>query len=408
MKRLLGDNTQLLLSLYIPSMVMSFGQGMVAPTIPILASSFDVSIGLAAQAVTAQVLGRTVALIPAGIVIDRLGRRPALLGGPLLIAAASVLAATTPIFALLLVAQFLSGAGGSFWQMSREIVAVDVVQPAQRGRMMSGFMGTHSVGTAIGPVFGGVIGDLLGFRAVFWAYGLIALGTFLVSASIRETGSVRRQAGPRSLLNIGSVREIEPYFRVTYVVLILNTFVAMMRGALITSMVPLYVGVQLGYTSTQVGAIFSIYGLVNVLMIAPTGYLSDTKGRKSVVVPSTIIAAAVFIAFPLATQLWQLSILGGLTGVATGLALGTMATYSYDVIPVTARARLQALRRIIGDSGALLGPLLGGLAADQWGASSVFWLFVPIQLVAGVAIIFFARESLGYVKAQAQADQRDR
>ena len=420
LKRLnFGGNAQLLLSLYIPSMVMSFGHGMVAPIIPILAASFGVSIGLAAQVVTAQIVGRTVSLIPAGIIIDRWGRKPPLLGGPLLIAIASIMAATTPIFPLLLLSQFLAGVGGSLWATAREIVAVDVVQPGQRGRMMSGFMGTNSVGTALGPVLGGVVGGIFGFQALFWIYGLIALGTFAISLGIRETGRPATRASSSGSpfpgkgaggkgsnpLNIGSVREVEPYFRVTYVVLIANTFVAMMRGALITSMVPLYVGVQLGYSPIEVGTIFSIYGLVNVLMIAPTGYLSDTKGRKAVVVPSTLIAAAVFLAFPVMTQMWQLSILGGLTGVATGLALGTMATYTYDVIPAHARGRLQTLRRVIGDSGALLGPLLGGIAADQWGAGSVFWLFVPLQLISGLAIIFLARESLAHVKALAAAEE---
>jgi MFS family permease len=381
-------------------MVMSFGQGMVAPTIPVLAASFGVSIGFAAQAVTAQVAGRTVALIPVGMIIDRFGRKPALLGGPILIACASLLAATTLAFPLLLLAQFLTGVGSSMWQTSREIVAVDVVQPGQRGRMMSGFMGTSSVGLALGPVLGGIVSDLFGFRSVFWVYGLIALATFAISLRIRETSS--RPQSRRSLLNLGSVKEVEPYFRVTYVVLIVNTFVAMMRGALITSMVPLYVGVQLGYSSTQVGTIFGVYGLVNFLMIAPTGLLLDTRGRKAVVVPSTLIAAAVFALFPLASQMWQLSALGGLTGVATGLALGSMATYTYDVIPAHARGRLQTLRRIIGDSGALAGPVVGGLVADRYGAGTVFWLFVPLQLIAGGLIIFVARESLAHVKAQAK------
>ncbi|MSQ28228.1 MAG: hypothetical protein EXR51_08850 [Dehalococcoidia bacterium] len=49
-----------LLSLYIPALIMSFGQGMVGTTIPILAHSFNGSVGLAAQAVTAQLQGRAI------------------------------------------------------------------------------------------------------------------------------------------------------------------------------------------------------------------------------------------------------------------------------------------------------------------------------------------------------------
>jgi MFS family permease len=382
-------------------MVMSLGQGMVVPTIPALAATFDVSAGLAAQLVTAGILGRFVALLPAGYLLDRFGRKPVLVTGPLIVASGSALTAVAPVFPLLLVAQFLTGTGSSAWQVAREVTAVDVVRPEQRGRMMSGFMGMSSVGVAVGPVLGGIVTDLLGFRAVFWVYALMGVCTLLVSLRIRETAHPRRSA-PRSLFNVGRVSEVEPYFRTTYVVLIFNTFVAMMRGALINSLLPLYVGLQLGFSSTVVGTLFGIYGLVNVLMIAPTGVLSDSRGRKAVVVPSTFIATFVFLAFPLATGVVPLSILAALMGVATGLALGTMATYTYDVIPDHARARLQALRRLFGDMGGIMGPAMGGTIADLASPSAAFWAFVPLQLVSGLLITFMARESLDHVRNSAR------
>src|SRR5438552_2732665 len=98
----LSDTARVLISLYIPALVMSFGQGMVVPTIPALAATFGVSPGVAAQLITAGVLGRTVALIPVGMLLDRVGRKPALLGGPLIIAAASALTAIAPAFAIVL------------------------------------------------------------------------------------------------------------------------------------------------------------------------------------------------------------------------------------------------------------------------------------------------------------------
>lgn len=389
----LSDTGRTLLGLYAPSMILSLGQGMVVPTIPALAGTFDVSAGLAAQIVTARMLGGVIALLPVGQVLDRFGRKPILVGGPLVVAVASSLTAVAPVFPLLLLAQFLTGLGSSAWMIAREIAAVDVVRQDQRGRMMSGFHGMNSVGTAAGPVFGGVVTDLLGFRAVFWVYALMALITLAVSSRVRETAQARPRSS-RSLLNIGRLSQVEPYFRTTYVVLTINTFVAMMRGALITSLVPLYVGLQLGYSSTAVGSLFGIYGLVNVLMIAPTGVLSDKRGRKAVVVPSTFIATFVFLAFPLITGFAGLSVLIGLTGVATGLALGTMATYTYDVIPEEARARLQTLRRLFGEMGGITGPLLGGVIADAASPAAAFWAFVPLQLVAGLLITFVARESL--------------
>jgi MFS family permease len=110
----LSDTGKILVSLYGPTMVMSLGQGMVVPTIPALAATFEVSAGLAAQLVTAGMLGRAVTLLPTGHLLDRYGRRPVLLGGPLLVAAASALTALAPVFPLLLLAQFLRG-----WETAR-------------------------------------------------------------------------------------------------------------------------------------------------------------------------------------------------------------------------------------------------------------------------------------------------
>jgi MFS family permease len=344
-------------------------------------------------------LGRVISLLPTGQLVDRYGRKPVLVGAPLLVALGSALTATVPLYSMLLVAQFFAGMGLSSWLVAREVSLVDVVRPEQRGRMIAGFHGMGSVGVALGPVFGGVITDAFGFRAVFWAYALTALFTMAVSFGIRETAPAERKQRAR-LWDMGRVSEVEPAFRSTYLVIVFNTFVAMMRGALIISLIPLYLGLQLGYSSTEVGTWFGFYGLINVLMIAPTGMLLDLWGRKAVVLPSVYLATVVFLAFPMASGAPQLFVLAALTGIAGGLSLGTMATWTYDVIPEHSRARLQALRRVFADVGAILGPAIGGVIADVSSPGAVFWAFAPLQLVAALAITFLAKESLHHVSTR--------
>src|SRR4051812_1243415 len=118
MRLRLGETGQVLLGLYGPSVLLSLGQGMVVPTIPALAASFDVSAGLAAQMVTARMLGGVIALLPVGQVLDRFGRKPVLVAGPLIVALASALTALAPFFPLLLLAQFLTGLGSSAWMIA--------------------------------------------------------------------------------------------------------------------------------------------------------------------------------------------------------------------------------------------------------------------------------------------------
>ncbi len=385
--------SRLLLSLYIPSMVMSFGQGMVLPTVPVLAAHFQVTIGVAAQIVTAQLIGRVLILIPAGVLIDRFGRRPMLIAGPVIIGVGALLTALAPSFWLLLAAQVIIGAGANLWQTSREIAAIDLVRPEQRGRLMSGFMGMGSVGTSIGPLLGGWMTQTFSFHAVFWTYAAMALATLLISFTIPETAARAHSAKPPAF-SLGSMKDIDPYWRPTFVALIFNSFAAFMRSSLTNAMLPLYAGSMLGYSPVEVGTLFTGMGVVNFIMIVPTGIISDSWGRKAVVVPSAVFGALAFLGIPLFRDLLPLALLSGLLGLSNGLGLGSMASYAYDVIPPESRGRMQAFRRTIGETGGVLGPVAGGLITDLYNPALAFLCFVPLQAAAAVSIGFFARESL--------------
>jgi hypothetical protein len=50
---------RIIVHIYVPSVLMGFGLGMLLPTLPILARSFGVAPEVAAQAVTALLVGRT-------------------------------------------------------------------------------------------------------------------------------------------------------------------------------------------------------------------------------------------------------------------------------------------------------------------------------------------------------------
>ena len=63
------------LVIYFPSMLISLGQGMIIPALPQLGETFDVSGAVAIQVITAQLVGRTVALMPAGALVDRWGAK---------------------------------------------------------------------------------------------------------------------------------------------------------------------------------------------------------------------------------------------------------------------------------------------------------------------------------------------
>lgn len=393
MKIQLSRDTLKLVRLYALSLMMSFGVGMAFPTIPALAASFNVSVGLAAQFVTAQALGRAFSLIPGGMIVDLLGRRFAMLLGPALVATGACITAVSPFFSLLLLAQFLAGAGDSIWMIGREVAGIELTRSDQRGRVMSGFMGISSAGASLGPVAGGLLTDIFDYRVVFFTYSCLALVVLAFSWSAREerTGPVSHRS---TVFQFGKLREIEPYFRRTYLVLIFATFCMMLYRTTLQSMLPLYVGTHLGFSTTQVGTLFGIAGIFVIIMIIPAGIITDTIGRKAASVPSTALPALAFVAFPFVTSMVSLGFLAALIGVANGLSLGSVATSTYDVIPANKRGQFQGLRRTVGEMGGVAGPLIGGILANTYNPGITFLIYSPLLFLAAGLLAFVSKETL--------------
>jgi MFS family permease len=388
----LNKTTLSLLSIYIPSLIMSFGMGMLAPAVPLLAVSFGVSVGLAAQILTAQMVGRILTVMPAGMMVDTLGRKPVMVMGASVLALGSIAAAFTPSFLFLIGSRFIQGVGGSLWGIAREVAAMDLVRPEQRGRAMSIFFGMTHVGMAMGPVFGGVITDLMGFRALFLIYAGLAVGVLFISMTIKET-RVKQPRRAGSPFAFPKLSELDAYFRMTFLILIFATFTMMVRGTVMNSMLPLYVGMDLGYSATQIGSLFGVAGLVNAAMIVPAGFLSDKIARKAATVPASALTGIAFIVFFLADNLILLYVASAIYGLGIGLSSGSLTTSTFDLAPEGGMARFQSLRRFSAEIGMLAGPPSAGFIANAYSPRAVFLFFAPLYLISAFLLAVVARET---------------
>jgi predicted MFS family arabinose efflux permease len=113
---------------------LSGAWAMVIPTIPVIAREFDVSAGGAAQIVTAFAIGKFVGTVIGGIVLDRMGTRVALIGGPLMATMASFATVIAPWLSAILALVLVMGAADSLWSSAREIAGIDLADRKQRSR----------------------------------------------------------------------------------------------------------------------------------------------------------------------------------------------------------------------------------------------------------------------------------
>lgn len=371
---------------------------MIFPTIPELAKVFRVSAGTAGQVVTAFGAGRMVILLPAGVLVDTLGSRAVLLLGSTLAVAGAVAVATSPAFWGVLLGQVMSGAGASLWTLGREAAGLEFVPAERRGRLLSAFFGLQMAGNALGPVAAGLLVDRAGLRPTLWVAAALTAGVWMVSAATREElPAAVRKPDPGNLRE--ALRALPVAHRAPFVIVTFATSVLTLYRASLNTLLPLYVGTQLGYPGAAVGSLFGVTSAFILAFIVPAGILLDRFGRKWGAVPACLVPALGYALMPLARTLPSLVVLAGLFGVAGGLSLGSMSALSYDVIPAHARGRLQALRRLVGEVGGLVGPLVAGLASDLASPAVGFLVLSPLLWAAGVLLAFGVPETLPGRKA---------
>jgi MFS family permease len=402
----LDPKTRGLVILY-SSTLMAGMWGMVLPAIPLLSDHFGISAGMAAQVVTAVAVGRFVGLPVSGVVLDRLGTRAALVSGPLIAAVAALAAAFMPWFSGILALAAAMGIADGLWTFGREIAGIDLARHDQRGRVLSGFHGVHNIGLALGPLLGGLLAEAMGFRAAFLAYGACAAISVPLGFSGYEAGPAHvLKVGPESAGHATPVslaerlrqlaalfKQIQPDLRATYLVLVFATFTSFVHRVTLQSMLPLYAS-ELGFTPSQTGLLFTIMGVFVFMMILPAGFVIDKVGRKWASVPSTGIPALVFVLIPFSDSFFELAVLLSFMGVANGLSLGSLATSTYDVVPASARGRLQAVRRTLAEIGGVCAPLLGGFFADTFGPEVPFLVYSPLLVLSAVLLAVIGRETL--------------
>jgi MFS family permease len=383
---------------------------MIVQALPVLAKSFAISPGTAAQAITALAIGRFAGMPISGVVLDRLGTRAALTAGPAIACGAALLAGFSPWFGLILLLVFLLGIGESIWVIAREVAGIDLVPLQQRGRILSGFHGINNLGLALGPLIGGLLTETIAFHAVFFAYAACAAISVLLGVTV-ATGDAQLAQTPASPARSTSswglatleqrlrgfrelFHQIHPELRATYIVLVFATFTSFGHRVTTQSILPLFAHSSLGLSPREVGMLFTISGVSVFAMIFPAGFVIDKVGRKWATVPSTGIPAIAFLLMPFAQSFFQLAVLISFLGIANGLSLGSLATSTFDVVPASARGRLQALRRTLAETGGIGAPLFGGYLADTFNPGVPFLAYAPLLVLSALLLAVVAHETL--------------
>jgi MFS family permease len=385
---------KMLLPVYVPTALLAFGQGLLVPTLPFYAASLGAPDGLIGFIVAAAGIGTFMADVPAGMILGRMGRRPAMLIGAGLVAVTTFLIGLWSSIPALIALRVIAGIGTALWGISRHAYITDVIAPAQRGRSIAVFGGINRTGNLLAPAVGGFIGQIFGLSSPFLVAGVLAGGTAILAyATVPESGT-RTTTGSGHNLRwrlVGSL--LRTHWRDLSAAGIAQIFAQIIRAGR-QLLIPLY-GKSLGIEIGTVGTILSIAAALDVAMFIPAGFMMDRFGRKVAAVPSFAVMAAGMLVVAAAYDFRSLLFGAAIIGFGNGLGSGTMMTLGADLAPPGAVGEFLGFWRLIGDSGQSSGPIIVGTTSDLFGLSATALILSGIGFAAALTLALLVRETKG-------------
>ncbi|MCT9093262.1 MFS transporter [Streptomyces sp. ASQP_92] len=152
---------------------------------------------------------------------------------------------------------------------------------------------------------------------------------------------------------------------------------------------------EFGFSELTVTVVYAVYafGVIGVLLLA--GNLSDTVGRRPVLLSGLGFAAASAVCFLCADGLGWLYAGRLLSGLSAGLFTGAATAYVMDLAPREGGARATFVATAANMGGLGCGPLLAGVLAQYAGRPLLLPFAVHLALVAGsVAVVLWLPETV--------------
>lgn len=316
-----------------------------------------------------------------GILADRYGRKSmvirSMFGGTVVLMLMSFVTSVGQMLVLRLLQGALTGT------ISASVALVASVTPARRSGFAMGMMqAAVLLGVAIGPMIGGVVADMFGYRVSFQVGAVVVmLGGCLVYVGANESFVPPDPAAESDSPSLATLVKASGF---AFAVLIL--FAVRFSNTMINPSFPIVIQEMLASPerlNSITGLIMAGGGIAGACAAAALGHAGDRLGHRRVVIICSLAAALTSSAHAFAGSLSTLACAHLLFGISVA---GTMPAANAMIQQSTEAKHMGkafGAASAIGILGIAVGPLTGGFLARQAG------LRVPF-LVAGVCQVMVA------------------
>ena len=157
---------------------------------------------------------------------------------------------------------------------------------------------------------------------------------------------------------------------------------------------------NLGATLDEISWVSTGYIIANVIVIPLSGWLSAYFGRTRYLTGSILLFVVASFFCGAATSLWGLVAWRIVQGIGGGALLSTAQSTLFEAFPLEERGVGQAIFGVGVMVGPTIGPTLGGYIVDSYSWPWIFYINVPLGLLAAFMVFTYVRNAAHQERAE--------
>lgn len=175
-------------------------------------------------------------------------------------------------------------------------------------------------------------------------------------------------------------------------VLALQMFLVMVGFGIIIPVLPFYAK-NMGADPTELGWLMAVYSAMQLIFAPIWGRISDSIGRKPVMIIGISGLALSFFLMAVATELWMLFVARMLGGILSSANMPTTSAYVADITTPENRSKGMGIIGAATGLGFIVGPAIGGIFS-QSSLHLPFYVAGISSLMTVFLVLLFIQESL--------------
>lgn len=364
---------------------------MFLPSLSNMAADFQVDYSLVSLSIAGYLAITAVLQVIMGPLSDRFGRRPVLLAGLAIFTLASLGCALTTNIWVFLAFRVLQGAVISGWALS--LAVIRDTAPAQEAVSRIGYVSmAMAVAPMLGPMLGGALDELFGWRASFVAYtgfGVAALG--LCWVDLGETNKTPSETFAKQLQTYPELFRSRRYWGYALCMAFsTGAFYAFLAGAPLVAVAML--GLSPAALGFYMGTITAGFGLGSFV----SGRWAKRFPLTTLMLCGRIVACAGLVAglvLVLAGLVNEISLFGAtvFVGLGNGLTMPSCNAGAMSVRPKLAGSASGLAGALTVGSGAVLTSITGAIVTEENGAYALLGMMLFSTLMALAAALYVLR-----------------